>query len=92
MHFRSQLFNRLLCSVGAIAYVALIGWLLALNTSSDTDSRFQYRPINPQEFARKCSIEAGVTENPPGERISARQTDLLSNCMDRELARARAGK
>jgi hypothetical protein len=76
--------------LGAILFAMLIGWLLMLNTAGGDTAPQPYRPFTPQDAARQCAIEAGITANQPGQRIPAEQLNRLGTCMDREIARAGA--
>ena len=73
--------------LGGLAFAGLIGWLLVLNLD-DGGKAQPYRWFSPQEAARQCAVEAGITANSPGQAMTTGQLGLLTACMDRELARA----
>jgi len=73
--------------LGGLALAGLIGWLLLLNLGDGNETQ-PYRSFTPQEAASQCAVETGITANDPGQPMTNAQLNLLTACMDREIARA----
>ena len=61
--------------------------LLLLNLGDGNETQ-PYRSFTPQEAASQCAVETGITANDPGQPMTNAQLNLLTACMDREIARA----